>query len=635
MESFRAIIVSLCLVSRFYGGFGQYESRSWSNQGGTQIGGFFGSGTESAADRPVDKYSRISCKVNVINYDCVFENVHIDVSEVVSLARFGDYGQSYVSGYKSLAFFGSTIRRLSREWLDTYPYTTLLNLQDVQLRTIDRDAFTSSGQLQELHLSYNGLEELPQGVFDSLRVLGAVLLNSNRLKRLPAGLFSYNRNLYSVLITNNVLTRIEDSTFTYNLYLESVNVSSNSIEHFDLSLLKAGFEIDVSHNRLTEVKLPSRLAILFASNNHIARIILNGGNRGLKVLHLSNNKLTTIDWAAMYPGLEELDLGHNEIENVRNEYLPARNLKKLLLNNNRLFSFDLSKVPFNQLQVLDLSYNQLTYVDSNTKIFDKLHQLYLHNNEIVTLKLSAKKALQNISLSHNDWDCANLRTLLPGIEPSAILDKDEASCKRGYIKEGTLCCKEAKMAYLDRLLGQIRQKSVFELAKRIQCDDYQHTVVDIDKLNEALATAPVQSPDALRDEVNALTSSVTSLTAEKNSNEQLLTTVRQNLLFNMERYGVEHVGFDTPRMMADKLIPKLDSRNSLRKNQTISQWEATNQKNVEREELKSNAAQLETILSNKKATTTKLKQDAAKLNQDIKKLQAKLNANAASSRIYA
>ncbi|XP_049540996.1 carboxypeptidase N subunit 2-like [Anopheles darlingi] len=631
MSRLGVVLVSFCLISQFYGGLGQdqYHYQGYGNEGIAQSPGF----------RPLinaaARHSRISCKENAINYNCLFRDVHISDTETVSLSRFADYEQPYATNYTSLAFVDSSIRRLPVDLLRVYPNTELLNLQDLQLRVIDRDAFMHGAHVQKLFLSFNSLSQLERGVFNTLPALDAIHMNRNHLSLLPEGLFDYNEMLVSVSITHNDLKRIEDSTFTYNPHLESVNVSSNSIEHFELSLLTAAIEIDVSYNRLKQIKIPARLENLFASHNHIDHVTPNGQNRELKVLDLSNNKLTTVSWASKYPELEELDLGHNEIEDVKHNHLPTQKLKKLLLNNNRLFSFDVSKATNIQLQVLDLSYNQLTYVESSSKKFDRLQQLYLHNNAIVKLELPAKNMLQNISLSNNDWDCANLIAQLDLIDPSAILDDNESSCQQGYITERRLCCKQTAKAYLDRLLVEIRQRNVFELAKRIQCDDYQNAVVDIDKLNAALATAPVQSPETLRTEVNALTSAVTSLTAEKDSNEQLLNTLNQNLLYSLDRYGVEYVGFDTPRMMADKLMTKLESRDRVRKTQTVEQWESTNLKNAEREELKSLAGQLEIVLSNKKAAITNVKQETAKIMQEVKKLQARLNANARSSQIYA
>ncbi|XP_049541002.1 leucine-rich repeats and immunoglobulin-like domains protein sma-10 [Anopheles darlingi] len=613
MGSFRAVILSLTLLSQFYGGFGQYASSSWGNTQTTAARNnypgntYYGWNGNSVAPGRVDtnRYSRISCRENAINYDCLFKDVHIEENEAVSTDRFSDYGLPHASAVKSLAFTSSTVRRLPAALLDTFRNTVLLNLQDLQLRTIDRDAFAYGEQLQQLYLSSNGLTQLEQGVFDSLRAMNVIMLNRNHLSFLPEGLFYRNEMLLSVSITHNSLTRIEDSTFAYNRYLESVNVSSNSIEHFDLSRLTTAFEIDVSHNRLRQVKIPTELRRLFASHNHIDRIVTIGQNRKLKVLDLSNNKLTTVSWASMYSELEELDLGHNEIEDVQHVHFPAQiKLKKLLLNNNRLFTFDLSNGRLRQLQVLDLSYNQLTYVDSNSKIFDRLQQLYLHNNAIVTLRLSANNSLQNISLSNNDWDCANLRTQLALIDPSAIRDANESSCPQGYIIERRLCCKETKIVYLDRLLVAIRQRNVFELAKRNQCDDYQNAVVDIDMLNAALATASVQSLETLRSEVSELQSIVVSLSVEKQNTEQLLDKVNHNLIVQLGRYGAGLEGLDTPLLMVNELITRLENRHKLLRNQTIEKKEKVQLMKKQKDEHKATVDSLEIALNNKKAFLT-------------------------------
>ncbi|XP_050095112.1 uncharacterized protein LOC126577489 [Anopheles aquasalis] len=634
MASFRAIILSLCLLSQFYGGFvqGQYGPMTERNAPTRGQNGVYYGNPENAAHREVEKHIRISCRENAINYDCLFKDVHIEESEAVSPDRFVDHGRSYTTDVKSLAFVSSTIRRLPKELLATYPYTALLNLREVQLRAIDRDAFMYGGQLQQLYVGFNSLPFLDRGVFDSLSSLGAIDLNRNLLSYLPMDLFWRNPSLYSVSISNNALTRIEDRTFIYNAILESVNVSSNSIEYFDLGQLTAAYEIDVSYNKLTQVRIPSSLSRLFASNNLINSIVSNGQNRELKELYLSNNKLTTISWAALYPGLEELDLSHNEIEEIKREHLVAANLTKLLLNNNRLFSFDLNPVP-KHLRVLDLSHNQLSYVEKSTKLFDRLHQLYLHNNAIVALKLSPNNTLQNVSLSNNDWDCANLRTQLGMINPNSVQDLDVPPCKHGYIMESSLCCKETAMPYHDRLLEQIHTNNVFTRGHRIQCEGEPHAIVDIDELNKGLQTVSSESPEALRGELRELKSTVASLSAEKTSGQQELYTVKQLLSNKLPRYGGIHEGFDTARMLADKLISRLDDRKRLRESKSAEGREEAKAKETERDELKSFIDSLETILKNKKAVNLKMKKDTAETTQEIKKLQAKLNANARSSRI--
>uniref|UniRef100_A0A2M4AP29 Putative membrane glycoprotein lig-1 n=1 Tax=Anopheles triannulatus TaxID=58253 RepID=A0A2M4AP29_9DIPT len=620
MESFRAVILSLSLLGQLYGGFGQF------------YGGF---DQYAPMTRPSDPRSHISCKENARYYNCLFKNVHIDEDDRVSLERFADYGRPHVADVQSLAFAESTVRRLPKELLLTYPHSALLNLQNVQLRTIDRDAFMYGGQVKQLYMGFNSLSQLDRGVFDRLVSLEVISLNVNGLTLLPAHLFSQNPMLFSVSITNNHLTGIEDSTFAHNPRLESVNVSSNSIEHFDLSRLTEAHEIDVSYNRLTEVKIPSRLGRLFASRNYINHIVPNGENRELKQLYLSNNKLTTISWASVYPELEELDLGHNEIEDVSNRHLPTRKLQKLLLNNNRLFSFDLTKTVPKRLRILDLSYNQLTYVVNNSKVFDRLEQLYLHHNDIVTLKFSDNNTLQNVSLSNNDWDCGNLRTQLAVLGPTSIQDYDVPPCKTGYIMESQLCCKEALMPYHDRLLEQIRANSVYELAKRIQCDNEPNAIIDIDELNKVLQNVSSVSPELLEDEVDELNTVVAALTAAKNTQHQELYSVKQILSNKLPRYGGTHEGFDTPRILADKLISRLEDRRRFRESKTVEEREGARVKKSERDGLQEAVDAMETILRNKKALNNKMKQDTAGINTEIRKLKAQLNANAPSSRIYA
>ncbi|ETN61961.1 hypothetical protein AND_006368 [Anopheles darlingi] len=149
MGSFRAVILSLTLLSQFYGGFGQYASSSWGNTQTTAARNnypgntYYGWNGNSVAPGRVDtnRYSRISCRENAINYDCLFKDVHIEENEAVPTDRFSDYGQPHASAVKSLAFTSSTVRRLPAALLETFRNTVLLNLQDLQLRTIDSDAF--------------------------------------------------------------------------------------------------------------------------------------------------------------------------------------------------------------------------------------------------------------------------------------------------------------------------------------------------------------------------------------------------------------------------------------------------------------------------------------------------------------
>ncbi|XP_049541043.1 insulin-like growth factor-binding protein complex acid labile subunit [Anopheles darlingi] len=413
MFKYRVLIVSLFLASQLYVGW-------------------------TAPSAPLTKMCYYS-KENA-GYECVFANVQIGEYEIVTTEFFAADIRS--ENITSLVFQNSTIFKLPKVLLSAFPNATVLKMEHLQLNTIEQGAFDQAQQLEQLYLNFNNISQLEPGVFSGLQSLFLLDLDGNGLLQFPAGLFPSASNLYSISIMNNRLTRIEDNTFANAPELGYVYASSNNIEHFDLSLIPEAVMVNVSYNRLTEVKIPTKLKHLYASNNRINRVLSKGENKRLKELYLSHNKLTDISWVAKFPELKTLDLRNNELTDVVSEHFPAQTkLKTLLLKNNRLVTFDLTKVSLEQLRVLDLSNNQLTSVERNSALFDKVQKLYLQNNSIKTLKLSANNSIKEIWLTHNDWDCANLRQLLQVIDFSATLGHD-FSCKPGYTLLTELCCKE-------------------------------------------------------------------------------------------------------------------------------------------------------------------------------------------------
>ncbi|XP_050094109.1 chondroadherin-like [Anopheles aquasalis] len=373
-------------------------------------------------------------------YECVFNNVQIGEYEIVTVEFFA--AEVRAENVTSVVFQNSSIFKLPKVLLQAFPKATVLKLENLQLSTIERGAFEQAQQVEQLYLSFNNIGQLEPGVFDGLHSVFLLDLDANGLSQFPAGLIPNDSNLYSISLMNNRLTRMEDNTFTNAPSLEYVYASSNNIEYFDLSKIPEAVMVNVSYNRLTEVKIPTKLKFLYASNNRINRIVPSGENKKLRELYLSNNKLTDISWLSKFPELKTLDLRHNELTDVTSKHFPSQmKLKTLLLRNNRLVTFDLAKVSLGQLRVLDLSNNRLTSVEHNSPLFDKLQKLYLQNNSIKTLNLSANNSIKEIWLTHNDWDCANLRQQLQVIDFSATLGHD-ISCKPGYTLLTELCCKE-------------------------------------------------------------------------------------------------------------------------------------------------------------------------------------------------
>ncbi|XP_050093934.1 leucine-rich repeat-containing G-protein coupled receptor 4-like [Anopheles aquasalis] len=374
-------------------------------------------------------------------YKCILKNFHIGESQHVTTEFFADHeGPGEVV---TLQIENSTIYRIPKVLFSVYPKLTRLNLTALQIRAFERGAFERGKELRELQLDYNNITHLESDAFEGLRWLDLLTIEDNALSHLPVDVFASNTRLMIVSMSKNNLSRIEDNTFRNNRVLRVVHVSKNRIEHFDLSQLLEAFEIDVSYNRLAELKVPPRLNSLEASHNRINAVLSNGQNRLLRKMNLSHNKLTDISWASMFAALNELDLGYNEIEQIKQDQFTAQlRLYRLLLNNNRLITFEPATLFLSPLRVLDLSYNRLTSVDRSNLLFDRLYVLHLHNNAIVKLQLTRNNNLQNITLAGNEWDCAKLRRQLRIIDSNAIFGGDE-SCKAGYNLVQQLCCKKS------------------------------------------------------------------------------------------------------------------------------------------------------------------------------------------------
>ncbi|XP_058178234.1 slit homolog 1 protein-like [Anopheles ziemanni] len=350
--------------------------------------------------------------------------------------------------------------------VDTFSHVELLNLEFLQIERIEHNALANGRNIKELFLSYNNIASLDQGVFDNLITLKAFTMDGNKLASIPNELFKNAKNLKTLSLASNNLQRIGDDSFLHHNQLESVNVTNNQLFHFDLSRIRNLFEADVSHNKLEKLELPSFVEYLDASHNEIKEVIGKIGNN-LKDLMLSHNNLSTTAWLKSFTKLVTLDLSHNGIEDITSgDFHQLKQLTKLKLNNNRLFTFDIKdKEIMTSLQILDLSHNELIFVESNYKQFKILHELYLHHNSIVSLKQGQSVAwskLEKLTLSENDWDCAKMEEFLAMLPPSVAVDySSEAHCNHASLPQG-LCCTRVEMAYHDRLIKKIAEISSYE-----------------------------------------------------------------------------------------------------------------------------------------------------------------------------
>lgn len=80
---------------------------------------------------------------------------------------------------------------------------------------LDGQEFSQLSELEELHLSQNYLEKLPDGLFFHTKMLKKLFLFNNNLENLGSNMLEGLDNLSSLLVNNNLLRSIEGSAFSH------------------------------------------------------------------------------------------------------------------------------------------------------------------------------------------------------------------------------------------------------------------------------------------------------------------------------------------------------------------------------------------------------------------------------------
>ncbi|XP_058121227.1 P-granule-associated novel protein 1-like [Anopheles coustani] len=516
--------------------------------------------------------------------------------------------------------------------VDTFSHVELLNLEFLQIERIEHNALANGRNIKELFLSYNNIASLDQGVFDNLITLKAFTMDGNKLASIPNELFKNAKNLKTLSLASNNLQRIGDDSFLHHNQLESVNVTNNQLFHFDLSRIRNLFEADVSHNKLEKLELPSFVEYLDASHNEIKEVIGKIGNN-LKDLMLSHNNLSTTAWLKSFTKLVTLDLSHNGIEDITSgDFHQLKQLTKLKLNNNRLFTFDIKdKEIMTSLQILDLSHNELIFVESNYKQFKILHELYLHHNSIVSLKQGQSVAwskLEKLTLSENDWDCAKMEEFLAMLPPSVAVDySSEAHCNHASLPQG-LCCTRVEMAYHDRLIKKIAEISSYEKVIRASGRCNAGSLTNSVQNVSSIVTQPGALPSSdLAREVQQLQTEVQRIGGDVTEAESYVTSNINKIDTLTRIYRVVKTGLVLPSDTLRKVLDHLEQRDEFKRKETEVRYAEARAKENESENMKKNNELSQNNLEMKRTRTSELTKEKADVVKAIKKLEKEINRN--------
>ena len=172
--------------------------------------------------------------------------------------------------------------------------------------------------------------------------------------------------------------------------IEDLNLKENNITHIELP---EGVKwVNLNKNQLESLVIPSSVYNMMAEQNKISNDVVVPN--GVEYLELYNNKISNITLA---PSLKEIKLSKNNISNINLSNLV--NAEKLYLGNNPLQSIDVSGMP----KLKDL----LLYKTKIKNNIDLTNNINLERFEIGGVEAGEEPKVENFDLSHNH----NLKTL--------------------------------------------------------------------------------------------------------------------------------------------------------------------------------------------------------------------------------
>lgn len=268
-----------------------------------------------------------------------------------------DNVHSYSTVLKSIS------KELSKDEITlTVTNTRLTDINDVLVIT----------NVSELHLSDCFLTKIK---FDDLLILNeATKLNfsHNYISTLKSPMSGTVHPLLTTIdLSYNLINKVPDNCFSSFNDLKHLNLSHNSISHFSATVFEG----------------ISQLESLYLSNNKLSSIANNlKGLKNIKILHLDYNYISNISDLNALIYLEELKLGHNEIEVINeNTFSTLTNLAKLDLSHNNINVISTQLKNNYLLQELRLTDNNIIFFDKTAFHGKKFKNLVLNGNNLVIL----------------------------------------------------------------------------------------------------------------------------------------------------------------------------------------------------------------------------------------------------------
>ncbi|XP_068174471.1 PH domain leucine-rich repeat-containing protein phosphatase 2 [Antennarius striatus] len=288
--------------------------------------------------------------------------------------------------------FTLTELNVSCNSLQTIP-AQIGNLQSLQILSLDGNHLCSlpeelggMSQLNSLGLSFNNFSNIP-AVLERLSAVDKLSMAGNRMESLELCTLAKMSHLKNIDLRLNGLRWVKSGSLEAVSQVTQLDVRDNRLDSLDLSSVCNLETLHCQRNQLGTLTLSGfTLRILHASNNRLTTVNIYPVPNQMTHMDVSQNLLEYLpDWVCDSRKIEMLDVSHNILSELPSRLINSLSLRKLLAGNNHLQRVPvlLDHVP---LEALDLQHNKLSEL-SESLFYKALNLKYLN--------LSAN-ALENI-----------------------------------------------------------------------------------------------------------------------------------------------------------------------------------------------------------------------------------------------
>ncbi|KAH1028547.1 hypothetical protein HUJ05_001896 [Dendroctonus ponderosae] len=308
---------------------------------------------------------------------------------------------AFVMNIKQLSLKGNRLRSFKGEYFNTGTSLELLDISNNELNYLFPSSFRIHPRLKKIIANSNKLIFFPAELIANLQFIEYIDLSFNMLKAIDELDFARLPRLRVLMLSNNNLENLSEMAFHNSTQLQRLDLSANQLERLGDRIFEGLIrleELNLANNYL--VDLPETI---------FERVKLQMLNK----IILSRNKFVNAPFKALqrqYLSLNDVDLSHNNIEEIPEDNHIMVNIKKLDFSFNPLSSEALANIigepktvrslnlantgistlyrletPF--LKHLNLSYNNISKLTGG--MFERttlLETLDLSNNEIASSK---------------------------------------------------------------------------------------------------------------------------------------------------------------------------------------------------------------------------------------------------------